>query len=602
MAVEPIPLRAVQVRVVRPDEVPRFNALLREHHYLGFRKFCGRRLRHVAVLGERWLALLGWHAAALHCAARERWIGWHPLQRRQRLFLIVNNSRFLLLPTAAGTPHLASRVLGLSLRRLPRDWLAYHGHPILLAETFVDPRHFAGTCYRAANWLEIGRTRGFGRTRGGALGYVAHGHPKRVFVYPLRRSARRQLAAPAPRPAWLPWRPRMTLTTAQMLSLRDFLRRVPDPRGCRGKRYPFPALLTIVLAARLAGSSTLTRMSDFGRALEQKVLQDLGIPRRRQTGRYHAPGISTLHYALKDIEAATLEDLLAEWTRTQAPADEPLALDGKTLRGSYDHDLDADGTVRDAPPWQQLSAVGILSGLVLGQRGFTGAKEDAEAAVLRRSLEPWRNTGRCVIADALHTQRATAQHILDCGLHYILTVKGNQPTLQEQLRDDYHWALTEHSESHLGHGRIERRTIQVSPELDLDCPWLAFPGVRFAARLTREVIYKKTGEPRSTQVVYLLTSLPPELATPARLRHWSRLYWRIENCVHYVRDTALGEDACRVRKGSLPRVMAAFANLAISVLRLLGKQNLARAMDNFRLRPNTAVAVIWSAAACAAAP
>ena len=88
MADEPIPLRAVRVRVVRPDEVPRFNALLRVHHYLGFRKFCGRRLRHVAVLGDRWLALLGWHS-------------W---QRRQRLFLVVNNSRFLVLPEAAGTP------------------------------------------------------------------------------------------------------------------------------------------------------------------------------------------------------------------------------------------------------------------------------------------------------------------------------------------------------------------------------------------------------------------------------------------------------------------------------------------------------------------
>ena len=88
---------------------------------------------------------LGWYAAALHCAARGRWIGWHSLQRRQRLFLIVNNSRFLLLPTVAGTPHLASRVLGLSLRRLPRDWLAHHGHRILWPRRSSIP----GTCYRA---------------------------------------------------------------------------------------------------------------------------------------------------------------------------------------------------------------------------------------------------------------------------------------------------------------------------------------------------------------------------------------------------------------------------------------------------------------------
>ena len=337
VADEPIPLRDVRVRVVRPNEEPRFNALLREHHYLGFRKFCGRRLRHVAVLGDRWLALLGWHAAALHCAARDRWIGWHSFQRRQRLFLVVNNSRFLLLPDAAGTPHLASRVLGLSLRRLPGDWLARHGHAILLAESFVDPRRFAGTCYRAANWLEIGRTCGFGRTRG-ARGYVEHGHPKRVFVYSLRRDARQQLAAPAPRPEWLPWRPRILLTTAQMLSLRDFLRCQPDSRARRGKRYPWPALLAIVLAARLAGSTSLTEMSQFGRALEQSMLRDLGIP-RRSTGRYHAPGISTLHYALKGIDEETLEDLLAEWTHTQAPDGEPLAIDGSSLRRSNEYDL-----------------------------------------------------------------------------------------------------------------------------------------------------------------------------------------------------------------------------------------------------------------------
>ena len=129
-----IPLREVQVGLVRPDEVPRWNALLREHHYLGFRKMCGRRLRHLAVWRERWLAL--------HCAARDRWIGWTSLQRRTRLFLVANNTRYLLLPGFAGTPRLASRVLGRSLRRLARDWQALHGHALLLAETFVDPARF----------------------------------------------------------------------------------------------------------------------------------------------------------------------------------------------------------------------------------------------------------------------------------------------------------------------------------------------------------------------------------------------------------------------------------------------------------------------------
>lgn len=100
---------------------------------------------------------------------------------------------------------------------------------------------------------------------------------------------------------------------------------------------------------------------------------------------------------------------------------------------------------------------------------------------------------------------------------------------------------------------------------------------------------------------HLLTSLPPELATPEHLLRCPRLYWTIEDRVHDVRDTALKEDACRVRKGSLPRVMAVFADLAVSVLRLLAKQSVKRAMNNLRMRPNTAVGVVWSAAACAAA-
>ena len=219
--------------------------------------------------------------------------------------------------------------------------------------------------------------------------------------------------------------------------------------------------------------------------------------------------------------------------------------------------------MRDEAPKQQLSAIGILSGLLVGQRGFTGAKDDAEGTILRAALKACFHTGRCVIADALHTTHATARYMCAHGLHYLLTVKGNRPAIQAQLRDDCRWTKVEHTESGHGHGRIERRTIQVFPELDRECPWLAFPGVRFATRLVREVIYRTTGAVGATQVAYLLTSLPPELATPQQQLRWSRLCWTIENCVHYLRDMALREDACRVRKGSLPRVMAAFANLTI---------------------------------------
>ena len=165
-----IPLREVQGRTVRPDEELCVDTLMREHHYLGFRKYCGHRLRQVAVHGERWLALLGWHVAALHCAARDRWIGWTSLQRRQRPFLVCNQSRFLILPEASGIACLASRVLGRSVGHLRHEWPRQNGHSLLLAETFVDPSRFADICYRAANWILGGSTRGFVRTRGAAIG------------------------------------------------------------------------------------------------------------------------------------------------------------------------------------------------------------------------------------------------------------------------------------------------------------------------------------------------------------------------------------------------------------------------------------------------
>ncbi len=201
-----IPLREVQARTVRPDEELCVDTLMREHHYLEFRKYCGHRLRQVAVHGERWLALLGWHVAALHCAAHDRWIGWTSLQRRQRLFLVCNQSRFLILPEASGIACLASRVLGRSVGHLRHEWPRQNGHSLLLAETFVDPSRFADLCYRAANWILVGSTRGFVRTRGAAIGYVEHQLPKRVFVYPLCKDARRQLAGEQGNPDWRPFR------------------------------------------------------------------------------------------------------------------------------------------------------------------------------------------------------------------------------------------------------------------------------------------------------------------------------------------------------------------------------------------------------------
>lgn len=591
------------MRTVRPAEEERWNELMRQHHYLGFRKLCGNRLRQIAVHGERWLGLLGWQSAALHCAARDRWIGWTSLQRQQRLFLVVNQSRFLLLSAAGQHPGLASRVLGQSLRQLPREWQRRHGAPLLLAETFVDPRFFDGTCYRAANWIEVGRTQGFGRVRGGAIGYQPHGVPKRVLVYPLQPDAAAQLAAERAPAHWQAHRPVITLKPDQWRSLRAFLDQVSDGRSRRGLRYPLSTALTLLIAGRLAGCQTLTELSDFGRALSQQTLAQIGSRRRPQSGRYEAPGISSWHYILKQVDSAQVEDLMAAWVAEQVPemqadsADgEPpvqaVAMDGKVLRGSYDRDLGAAGRPLDKRAQQQVSALDLASGLVIGQRGFSGLKDEAEGVTLRE-LATQLQPGTCVIADALHTDRGTAQHLLDHGLDFILTVKDNQPTVLDEVREGFHWqCLTPHTSDGCEHGRIERRSIRVSDELDPAVPYISFPGVRFVAQVQREVEYKKDGRKRKPETVYLLTSLPSELATAERLLQLNRTYWGIENRVHWVRDVALREDASRLRKGALPRLWAACANLVISILRLLRVPGIKRKMNQLHLRPDSAVQLL----------
>jgi len=123
-------------------------------------------------------------------------------------------------------------------------------------------------------------------------------------------------------------------------------------------------------------------------------------------------------------------------------------------------------------------------------------------------------------------------------------------------------------------------------------PYISFPGVRFVAQVQREVEYKKDGRKRKPETVYLLTSLPSELATAERLLQLNRTYWGIENRVHWVRDVALREDASRLRKGALPRLWAACANLVISILRLLRVPGIKRKMNQLHLRPDSAVQLL----------
>jgi hypothetical protein len=153
-------LRIEQVR--RTAHEPLFNSLIEQHHYLGYTQPVGEHLKYVVWTGERPVACLAWSSAPRHLGCRDRFLGWSVEARRRNIHLIASNLRFLILPWVE-VPHLASHVLGRMTRRVSADWQEVYGHPLHFLETFVDPQRFVGTCYRAANWMVLGRTTGRGK-------------------------------------------------------------------------------------------------------------------------------------------------------------------------------------------------------------------------------------------------------------------------------------------------------------------------------------------------------------------------------------------------------------------------------------------------------
>src|SRR3990172_2933689 len=175
----------------RSDAERLFDGLLAAHHYLGYARPVGEQLKYLVFAGERPLAGLAWGSAPRHLGPRDRFIGWSPAARRRNLRYLAYNTRFLILPWVE-VPQLASHVLGRIARRVSSDWEALYGHPVYYLETFVDPARFRGTCYRAANWIALGRTTG----RGQADPHHRPNRPlKQVLGYPLSPRFRERLCA-----------------------------------------------------------------------------------------------------------------------------------------------------------------------------------------------------------------------------------------------------------------------------------------------------------------------------------------------------------------------------------------------------------------------
>ena len=448
----------------------------------------------------------------------------------------------------------------------------------------MDRSRFTGACYRAANWQVLGHTQGFARRPGVPVTWVPHGQPKEVLVYPLVRDAREQLRALDDGPKWrsqgdpAPW------TANRLQSLWECLRTVPEFRGARGRRYPLATILAIAVAAKLAGYHGASAFAEFAQGLTQHQLRALRAFYSHRLGRFTAPSTTAFFKVLVALDPEGLDRAARTWAAQQSRGAEPVAIDGKRIRGAARHN--------PRGKYHLVAAVEHHSGNVLGQEAV--ADKTNEIPTVRTLATALALKGRVVTVDAMHVQNRTARCLVEqCGAHYVMTaVKGNRPDLLIDLQG-LHWEhpevrATEHHSSNKGHGRLETRTCRV---LDLTDhrDRARLPHRRVAFRIERERRNAKTGELQH-ETVHGLTSLPPEQATAELVLALVRGHWCIENRLHHVRDVSYGEDRCRARTAHLPRNLACLTNLAISLVRIQRRFDfLPQAHRHYARRPHDAV-------------
>src|SRR6266568_3383702 len=410
----------LEVRVAAAQEIPWFDQQLGEHHYLGAGRAVGDYLRQVVALEGKPIALLVWGPACYALKDRDLWISWSACQRVERLKLIVQNRRFLLLTAKGQAPNLASQAMGAALRALRGQWQDCFGYRPLLAESFTDPEAYAGTCYKASNWEPVGWSVGYRRHR--ADFYVPNERPKRLWLRELIVGAREQLRAvelPEECRAGLLSAPsgQLPLKEPEVDSLREVFVKAPDPRASN-TRYRTAPVLVIIALALLAGRREIAEIARFATTLTQAQRRRLGLPRKKGTRAfYRVPGYDVFYQVLTRMDPEAFAERLSQWLGSGAGAlPVALAMDGKMIR---DHiGLLTLAQHEDGAP----QAVAVYD-----QNEGTERCEQTAAQVLLESLDAL--DGKMITADPLHCQRKVARAIVEKGGDYLLQIKGNQKHL-----------------------------------------------------------------------------------------------------------------------------------------------------------------------------
>lgn len=436
----------IRVRLIEPEEREKFDAILAQEHYLHNPTAVGAVLRYVVTENDLWLALLVFCSPALHLKPRDQWLEWKPTEVPQRRHLIAQNSRFLIRVNAQAYPNLASCILGQVSQRIRQDWQEAFGHPVLAMETFIDPQRFRGTCYKAAGWQRLGRTKGCRRSYQDF--YEDTQHPKELWMRALSRNDLRLLRLPIfpeelRAPGAKPPPPSCPIPTPALDSLWHFFREeVKDHRDPHGLRHPLPAILMIIALAVCAGCHGPEAISEFAKSLNHHQRRRMRCRPRPGTKReYDVPSVDTLRRCLKEVDSMQLAKSLIAWMKIQDPHTPVwLHFDGKVLKGAEPAPA-ADPKVIEAhvpteiDPQQQkpkanqaLTLVNFMTGEQKLHYQVAVPSNTNEEAAVGAALSSIDLTGYRMSFDAAHMVKKTLRQLtLFNGADYLGRLKANQP-------------------------------------------------------------------------------------------------------------------------------------------------------------------------------
>jgi hypothetical protein len=446
---ESLLLEALTVRLIEDSERERFDEELVTKHYLKNAHAVGRVLRYVAEYRGQWVALVVFNSPAFHIKLRDQWLHWPARQVKERRHLIAQNSRFLVLGAPGQWPNLASRVLKLVCERLPQDWRQHFGYAVRVAETFVDPQRFRGTCYKAAGWQQLGPTQGYERDWQDF--YTDTRHPKQLWVRPLGENALAQVRAPELAPELAdpqgPLPPACPVDTARLDSLWEcFHKRMTDPRDPHGVRHKLAGVLAIIALGVAAGCKGPHAIAEFAHSLNHGQRRRLRCrPRRDRPREYDVPCERTFRRLLEKVDSEPLKDVLASWMQAEDGAPlQVVHVDGKVVKNA-----------QPAPPRspaQQAEAASVEPSEIPAELQKPKAdkalmlvnfqttqqrlvdqvavpQDTNEEAAVAAHLPKMDLAGVCLTADAAHTTKANCRQLTQGnGAEFFLFLKANQPT------------------------------------------------------------------------------------------------------------------------------------------------------------------------------